>query len=754
MGGPIKKDKAFFFLAYEGTRQSLSATQIANVPDANARLGILPTGNVTVNTKVAPYLPLFPMPTPGGRNFGDGTAQFIFQSHQPTEENFGQGRVDYQVSASDSLFLRFSSSNALQTNTVGYPDFTQTSSLGSTLATLSETHIISPTSLNTFRFHFNRVVPLDTATFPTVAPELLSAPGQSIPPQLAPGSGITPYAGFATPPTYFISNRFTFQDDVNKTIGAHSLQFGGMFERLQFNGEFPNRFFGVWTFTSLQNFLTGTLSSYRGAPPGYGTYIRGFRQNFFALYVQDNWRLNAKVTLNLGVRWEPYSVPTEVNGLIANLRHADDATGTVGGPYWLNKSMKDIGPRIGVVYSPFASGKTSIRAGAGLLFEPNDPNLFYTQMVRMPPLAYDFTFTTNLAGTFPNALAAIAAQTSKGPGYSIPYDNNKSPRAIQYNVNLQQQLGSNNVISLGYTGSRGRNLLSVGDYNVPRAEFDGVSLAFPLNAAIRNPNWSQIVIYANNASSWYNALLFSYQRKFANGFQGQISYTWSKGLAEADSGQTAGGVTSSGGYVKYPLDLRASRGLSGYDFRQLFSANYSYDLPFGKGTHGAVGHVISGWQTTGIISIQAGQPFSVLAALSTALSQLQVNNRSPNLVAGTKYKDIVNGGPDKYFNVSAYQPAGTRELGNVGRNTLIGPGLITWNPGLLKNDTITERIKSEFRVEMFNVLNRANFGAPASSVFTATGGPNNLGTPVGSAGVISNTVTTARQIQLSLKLLF
>jgi outer membrane receptor protein involved in Fe transport len=762
-GGPIKKDKAFFFVAYESTREVLGETLFATVPDANARLGIIGNTRVTVADVIKPYLNAYPLPSPNGRNFGGGIAQFIYGFKQPTTEHFGQTRFDYQISSSDSFFARFTGSNSLQTSAPGVtgnggangggggvlPGFEQHSSLGAFLVTLSETHIVSPTTLNTARFHFNRVNPLDVGKYPPPAPGVLVTPGQSVPPEVDPGSGVTNFGGqgaLSTAPSFMISNRFTYQDDVSWTRGTHSLQFGGFIERFQLNSLKPNRANGVWTFASLTNFLQGIVQNYRGAAPGFGTYQRGFRNLSFAAYIQDNWRLSPKLTLNLGVRWEPYTVPIEVNGLISNLRHITDTQGSVGSPYWRNKSWKEIGPRAGLAWSPFASGKTSVRAGFALLYEPNDPNQYYSQMDRQPPLAFDFTIPDT--GHFPDALAEIKAQNTPGPAYSLPFDNNKSPHAVQYNFNIQQQLGVNNLVSVGYSGSRGIDLLGVGDINMPRAEWDGVSLAFPATARLVNPAWPSIIYFGNDTSSWYNGILVSFQRRFSKGFQAQASYTHAVGIAETDSGQTGGGVSAGGGREKYPNDRRAQKGLSGYDFRHVFTFNYSYDLPLGRGKSGIAGHLLSGWQTTGILSVRTGQPQSVFAAISSALTPLAVNTRSPNAVPGFTRDKIVKGGPDQYFDPNAYSAPGTRELGNLGRNTLVGPGSVAWNPALFKKTSLTERTSLEFRVELFNALNRANFGTPASQVFTGTGGP------VTNAGLITTTTTTSRQIQLALKLLW
>jgi hypothetical protein len=404
---------------------------------------------------------------------------------------------------------------------------------------------------------------------------------------------------------------------------------------------------------------------------------------------------------------------------------------------------------VGFAYSPFEGGRTSIRGGAGILYEPNDPNLYYTQMVRNPPLGYDYTIAVPAnQQRFPDAAAQIATQNTPGPAYALPFDNMRSPHAIQYNLNVQQQLSDVDLVEIGFVGSRGINLLSVSDINMPRAVWDGISLAMPDGSTLQNPAWSSIVYYANDTSSFYNGLLTTYKRRFSSGFQGQVSFTWSKNISETDAGQTASAVTPGGGRMKYPHDHFAQRGLSGYDFRRILTFNYSYDIPLGKNLGGVLGKILSGWQTTGVLTIRDGQAQSVLAAVSAALTPLAVTPRSPNATAGFDPDKIVLGGPNRYFDVAAYSAPGPRQLGNLARNTLIGPGAVAWNPALFKKTQITERTSLEFRAEFFNLLNRPNFGIPNSTVFNGTGGA------VANAGVISNTSTTSRQVQMALKLVF
>jgi hypothetical protein len=386
-------------------------------------------------------------------------------------------------------------------------------------------------------------------------------------------------------------------------------------------------------------------------------------------------------------------------------------------------------------------------------------------MDRQPPLGYDFTLpiVNAAASRFPDARAQIAAQNTLGPAYAIPYEDNVSSRAIHWNFNIQQQIGGDSLLTVGYAGNRANHLISVGDLNIPRAVWNGRSLEIPnsngttATVGLNNPVWPSILLFGNNTNSFYNSLQTSYQKRFSGGFQAAVSYTWSKNLAGADSGQTGGGVSGGGGRQKVPYEPAAQWGLSGYHFKHAFSVNYSYDIPLGQGMGGVLGAVLSGWRTTGGLSAKAGQPLNLTSTVPTAMTALAVNPRSPNLSPTFSGDILVDEGrnPDRYFDVNAYTAARTFEFGNLGRNTMIGPGSITWNPSLSKKTSITESMSLEFRTEFFNVLNRANFGPPAGSLFNGsarTTPEQELTGRTASAGTINSTQNSSRQIQFALRL--
>jgi hypothetical protein len=791
-GGPVFRDKTFFFVAYEGLRERLSQSSVAFAVGDDARRGILPGGRtVTVSPRIQPFLDMLPRPSPNGKIFPTvGTAEYYFVGRQPTGENFGQGRMDHQISDSDSLFGRFTGLNANRSLYRELPDRFEVGSLESRLFTLSETHIFSPTLLSTFRFSYNRVIPATDHDIPPAPPGTISVPGQ---PDMAAIEGIqgvlTGLRNTEGPGSSYTTDRFAYHDDINWTRGNHAMQFGGMVERLRYNPIQPFRPYGEWRFPSLEAFLTAEPDRVRGTPFQYGIFERGLRQTFLALYFQDDWRVTPNLSVNLGLRWEPYTVATEVNGLLDNQRQLTDAAPTLGDPYWKNRSWTNFSPRIGFAWSPGQSGTTSVRGGFGIFYVPNDSSIY------TPTTLNSFTFSPRLQisgsrfraplrDNFPNAIPIYElARATPGSSdiFSVPFEGFDTPHAVQYSLNVQRQIGESNVVTLGYSGRRGLNLSSLGNYNLPLLNFNGTALEMPAGATAFNPAYRAINYVASSADSWYNGFTASLQRRFSAGLQAQISYTFSRAISEVDGSDTGNHVgAGGGGSLKYPHDRRANRGLSGYQVKNAFVANYSYDLPFGQGLSGVAGKLASGWQMTGILTLQDGGPFTIRAAIPRLLSDL-VGATSPNVILGFDQDNIVL---DRsvwtskgYFTPDAFLPPGchtreelanrnaqgnplcsvnSREIGNYGRNTLIGPGLAQWDIGFTKNTQLGEQFNLQFRAELFNFLNRVNFSQPgqvgnssqSNELFSRDG--------IASPGVplLRRTATDARQIQFGLKLIF
>jgi hypothetical protein len=792
-------------------RERLSQSSLAFVPTEEARRGILPvvtngvvtgTRQINVSPRIVPFLNLVPHPSPNGQSYPTvGSQEYYFVASQPTEENFGQGRIDHQISDSDSLFGRFTALNAGRSTFRELPDRFEVGNLKTRLFSLSETHIFSPTLLSSFRFSYNRVLPSTDHAIPDAPPGTISVPSQ---PDMAAFETIqgvlTGLRNTEGPGSTYVTHRFAIHDDINLTRGNHSMQFGGMLERMRYNPYQPFRPYGEWRFPSLEAFLLADPDRIRGTPPEFGVFERGFRQTFLALYFQDDWRVTPNLSVNLGLRWEPYTVVTEVNGRLDNQRQLLDAAPTLGDPYWKNRSWTNFSPRIGFAWSPGSSGTTSVRGGFGIFYAPND-SAIYT-----PPTVNSLTFSPRLqiadsvvdpiqnggiAANFPNAVPIYNLVRSV-PGtqdiYTVPFEGFDTPHAVQYSLNLQRQIGEANVVTLGYSGRRGLNLTSLGNYNIPVLNFNGTTLELPANATFLNPLYRSINYVSSGTNSWYNGFTASLQRRFAAGLQAQISYTFSRAISEVDGSDTGNhAAAGGGGQLKYAHDRAANRGLSGYQVKNAFIANYSYDLPIGQGMTGVAGKLASGWQINGIVTLQDGGPFTVGSVLPRSLTDL-VGRGSPNVLPGFDQDNIVldrsvwtdaptPGQAGGFFTPDAFVPSGchtreeaanvdtqgrprcavnSREIGNYGRTTLIGPGLAQWDMGLTKNTQLGEQFNLQFRAEFFNVLNRVNFSQPGQVGNSSQANElfNRDGVLAPGVPVIKRTVADSRQIQLGLRLVF
>jgi hypothetical protein len=388
-GGPIIKDHTFFFADYEGLRQSLSQTNTITVPSQNAHSGILVGGNVTVDPKVVPYLKLFP--SPSSPTTGD-TGTFAFVAKQVTNEDFATGRIDHRISASDNLFGTYLFDTGQQQN----PDAYNFKLIGNhssrqTLA-LEESHILTPTLVNTARFGFNRDVVLAFTTLAAINPAASDTtlgfnPGLPVG-IITVGSGITQFSGGlgAISAYRFHYNSFQFYDNLFWALNKHSLKLGFYAERIQANqftqGASPN---GFYTFGSLSSFLQNVPTTFQTLL-GTSRTPRDLRQSVFGGYIQDDYKIKPRLTLNLGLRYEMASVPTETANQLSTLVHFADTAPHLGSPYYSNPTLRNFAPRAGFAWDPFGSGKTSVRGAFG--------------MYDVLPLPYEFQLLTLLSAPF------------------------------------------------------------------------------------------------------------------------------------------------------------------------------------------------------------------------------------------------------------------------------------------------------------------------------------------------------------------
>ena len=450
VGGPLSKDRLFYFGNYEGLRQNLGLTVVQTVPDDNARKGLLPTGpggslvQVPVNPAVAPFMVIFP--PANGRNFRDGTAQAILNPSQVSTQNFYLGRVDYRLSDKDSFFARYNYEMANQHTNSPILIYASTFNTHYHILTLEETRTYAAT-LNTMRFGFTRPVNV-VDNGPTVPqpPGLVFLPGAPVigAIQFASGGGVGAVndQGTTNPGRHFALNQFEVGDQVFHQRGAHALQMGVQVQRFQSNGDFGDAKAGQFQFAGFPNFLAGIPLRFQGPSPfaGGSDANKAFRQTYVATYVQDDYKMRPRLTLNLGLRWEFITAPTEASGNRISNFHTQfvngltvlDTAPTLGSPFYASRKL-GFAPRLGFAWDTFGNGKMAIRGGFGMFYDQVQSE-FRNYTVSNVPF-YKFLTVNN--GPFPFGFSA-------GPGSALPTPNAigtnlKVPTRLQYNLSIQDR---------------------------------------------------------------------------------------------------------------------------------------------------------------------------------------------------------------------------------------------------------------------------------------------------------------------------
>ena len=758
LGGPIRKDKAFFFGSYEGLRDRLSETNINNVPNVDARRGILPPaqgGNVGVSPQVKPYLDTYPLPN--GRDNGDGSGEYVFTNIRPTNEHYFLVKVDHQLGASDSFFGRYTFD---QGNKSRFEDMALWGLFGrnrSQFLTLEEKKIINHNLLNTARFSFNRSQNVDGYFSNNIGniPESLKfvpLPERNFGNMSV--SGIATWGPSCCNGKSNVLNKFEYADTLVWTRGRHSLRFGANILRLQFNFSQTARSRGVYQFSNLRDFLQARARSFDTV---FGAYIfQGFRENILGFFVQDDYRMRSNLTWNLGLRYEFITNPVEVKGRFGNLYRPTDTQIRVGNPMLPhNPSLKAFAPRIGFAWSPFGNNKTSVRGGFGIFYDLIQPVNYYSWPQFNAPFFPRLTLATP---SFPDAFTSITDTSRIIPGAWVMLEPKQS-YVTQYNLTLQRQILRQTVVTVGYQGSHGTHHSNFVDANTAIPQTVNGRLFFPPDSRRRNPNFGQMQAYFWDANSFYNAFKVGLQRRFSDGLQLQSAYTFGRSVDDASAQNPFdGNVISPNGVSNAPDDHKFNRGLSSFHVKHVWSFNGTYELPFGSGKAlgatltGLTGKLVGGWQLSGIVSLASGFPVNLLLSFENSRSQAGVDlAERPDLKSGASNNPVLSGGrdPNRYYDPNAFAVPPAGFFGNLGRATVIAPGVATVDFSLAKNTSVNERTTIQFRAEAFNAFNRANFGAPDTVVFrSSTGGAS------ATAGRIRATTTTSRQIQFALKVLF
>ncbi len=784
VGGPIKKDRLFFFGNYEGFRHRLGVSNVSVVPNQQARQGLLPNGAgvytpvAGLNPAMLAYMPFWPQPNGSEllvNGLPTGTALSYNSPKQSINEDFGTVRGDYNMRERDSLSVAYTIDDGNNLTPLADPLFGSYTTLRAQVASVRETHVFSPRVLNTFSTGFSRsAFGFDSFPFATFSPSLSFVTGAG------PGGIVIGGANTSTGAAAITSagpnnaagvrnrrNLFTYTDGLQISKGIHQINLGVWFQRLLDNENTASRRLGLATFTSLTTFLQGNVSNFQVVP---NATELGWRSLFGAWYFEDSMKLRRNLTLRAGVRHEFSTGWNEVAGRASN--YITDAQGVLlteprmaSTTFTKNNAKRLFGPRVALAWDPFGKGKTAVRAGFGTYYTLIDNLAFLLNA--LPPYNGSVSFSGPLSsfvpiakGVQPPAGSIFAPQGVEAAA--------KTPAVQEWNFAIEQQLSSNLAVRVAYVGSFGyHGLLSVDPNSISAQICSNASGcttggagaargAVPQNAQYipvgmrPNPNLSGGFFWFTEGNSSYNALQVEVNRRLSQGLQFRGNYTWSKNL-DMNSGLTGAQANNQAQMVLDRNDLRRDWGPSALTPTSQSSISAHYELPFGDGKRwlanaSGFGKIITGWQLNGITTLLSGFPFTPQAG-SNRSGDGDTRNPDRPSVNPTFSGPVVLKRQTQWFDPNAFILPIAGTYGNLGRGTLRGPGLANVDLSLLKNTAISERFGLQFRAEFFNALNHTNLAAPNPIVFSGTGFSP-------SAGLITTTTTTSRQIQFGLKLIY
>jgi Carboxypeptidase regulatory-like domain len=772
-GGPIHTDKTFLFVNYEGFRQHLHQTSAAFVPDAASR--------ALAVASVQPLLNLWQTAPVGAPDF-NGIAEVFSSPLQTIREDFGTARVDHIFSSKDTISAVYTIDDGGDvTATPANPFSSDILNLREQVLSIDETHVFSSSLLNTARIGYTR------AGYYFLGEPTPGTPAASVPGFLIghPVGAVVVGGSAASNPQASIGlagsnngsnlsiarNIYTYEDRVTWTRGRHQFSFGAWFQQFQSNENIALSQFGQATFTSLTTFLQGTASSFLYDP---SPTPLNWRSWYGAFHAEDVFRISPKLTVSLGFRDEFSTGWNEAHGRASDYIFVNGVIQTqpnIGNNLFTTNNAKFLPqPRIGVAWSPF-DRKTVLRAGFGMYNDLQDALGYRAD--QNAPFNPVYTIPNELVSSLPiNPAAALPANAKLVAGGVQP--DMKTPTLISWSARIDRELSRNTSLTIGYVGSHGYHELIGLDANVPVPTICPASpcpavypASFPLGIAgtpvpagsffipvgtpNANPALAQTWTWFSLGTSSYNALQIDVRRRFSHGLTFRGTYTFSKALDDGDSlNQTT--ANNAPGLVSNPANPGVDKGPATYNATNVGVMNAVYALPFGRGQHfandmdGWRNGVVGGWSLASIVTIQSGFPITPQLSYNPSNNG---DNRNPvrPFVNPNFVGPIVTGNPNQWFNPAAFlaPPANSGFYGNLGRDTLTGPGLGTWDLSLSKEAKIRERMNAQFRMEVFNLLNRANFNTPTLITFT----PSGLS---GTAGAITNTSTTSRQIQFAVKL--
>ena len=712
LGGPIFRDKAFFFTSYEGLRQrqrlninslALSDAQraAANDPVIVKLIGLIPRANFVDSSGTSRFV--------GLASALVDTDQWSFDaSYNHDQDDHWHG----YYSVYRTLLLEPTRNG----NTI--PGFGNTTIQLRQIFTFNETHVFGPSLVNELRFGFNR---FSSSTTPNAQLNPINFGinnGITEPiglPQISVAGGLN-FGGPSINPSGRGDTTFVAADSFSYQRGGHSLKAGGEFRQF-FNNNFRQGT-GSFNFPTVASFIAGNANSFSVT---LGSQSSSIAEDALGFFVQDNYKLRPSLTLELGVRYEWNMTPTERYDRFIVFDPATASLIRVGTDIdkVYHQNNKNLQPRVGFAWDPFGDGKTAVR-GAYALQTDQPMTSVVIGTTTNPPLAIPLTFSGSIR--LDNALNLAAPAGLAPQSIARDFDN---AYLQSWNLNVQRELSPNLALMAGYFGSKGTHLISRRNLNQPSngvRPFPELSQSSPILPGASLGNITQVESAGNSS---YNALWVTGSQRLAHGLQLNTSYTWSKSL-DYNSFST-GGIVGQDSY-----DLRGDRGLSDFDARHRFTGNGIYDLPLSGNSF------LEGWRLAAIVQLQSGSPVNVVTSNSTV-----------NGVANTLRPDVTGpiailGRVERWFDTSVFNAV--PRLGNLGRNVVVGPGFCNTDFSVIKDTQLGEELKMQFRVEFFDLFNHANFGPPGIVVGTPTFGQ------ITSTRFSTGESGSSRQIQFAVKL--
>jgi hypothetical protein len=777
LGGPIIRDRTFFFGDYEGTRSREGITRVTNVPTAQERAGDfsqslfgIPTDPFTAQPFSGGMIPtdrinsvghaiaaLYPLP-----NRNVPLQNFVSSPTQRDRNDSFDARLDHRIGQRGDLIFRYSFGDRNLFEPFTGPNFALVPGFGDAVKRRSQnvmaalTHVLSPNLVNETRVALSRVASAvnqeasrrnSALGLPVISPNARDA-GLSF----ITVTGFSPLGDEGNNPQNSVTNVYQVLDTASYVRGSHLIKFGAdirftqqnAFRDVESRGRLQFSPFAQISGNALADLLLGFPLLTSVARVDNPQHLRTHSYNFF---FNDSFRVRPRLTLTAGLRYEFNSPPVDaadranVYDLAARSLVRVGTMAVPRGGFVADKN--NFAPRVGFAWTLGRNELTVLRAGYGIYYDQSplapgealyfnspyfDNNIFFS----LPglPLTLDNPFPAFFPFPFPDS--ALAIQRDLRTAYMQ-----------HWNFNIQQQLNDNSVLEVAYVGSKGTKLLTARDINQPQPSALPPGLPFVPRP---DPRFDDINLLESRANSNYHSLQARFQQRLSRGLASLVSYTWSKSIDDASNFFSSAGDSN---FPQNSYDVRAERGRSNFDVRHRLSVSYSYDLPFGKGREylanaGWLSSILSGWQSFGILTFQSGRPFTVAllpdidnSGTGRSILGFGANDR-PNLIANPH---LENRSPEEWFSTSAFAFAPPGQFGNAGRNILDGPGYQNVNISFVKDTNVSEDLNVQLRAEFFNLFNHPNFNLP----------DNFLGSPT--FGRITS-ARDPRHIQFGVKLLF